>query len=360
MMSASTVSSTALRWWPFSTELTYASVRIRGTQIISELTSQGVDAALFEAGQPAPRVLVLAKRYDPESLRTARELQSKGTRVVLDMCDNHLFSETQNSAAEIRTSHLRQALGMVDATIASTGALADVLREAAPSGMPMYVIGDAYEEPFEEPLVLTRHRLSAEFRFARLRARLAFKPPATRLLWFGQHGTSQATGGMLDLGTLTGALNMVARGRSLSLTVISNHEGKFRQLRAKSAVPMHYLPWDRATFSRAARLHHIAILPIQHNPFTVCKTNNRVATSLLHGLAVVADPIPSYQEFSESIKLGHWEDSIAHYCDRPETRKADVARGVTHLKARWSIGQIAQSWLETLTKIAASPSSPHP
>jgi hypothetical protein len=344
-----------VRWWPFDPSPRIASTRIRCTRVIAGLRALNADAGLFDPADAPPDLLVLSKRYDDQTLQEALALRQRGTRLVLDLCDNLFHADTPSPAALQRAARLRRAVAAVDAVSVSTDAIAQVVRTEVPHFKALHVIGDAYEDPFESPDGWGRERLAAEYRLMRLRGRLlvsAWRSPA-RLLWFGHHGSAHAAGGMLDLLSVIPTLNQLAQEQAITLTVISNHQGKFRQLRQHTAFPSFYLPWESMSFSRAARWHDVALLPIQHNPFTVCKTNNRVATALLHGLAVVADPIPSYEEFSDHVMLGDWGLSLRRLCAQPQLRQQLVQGGLAHLQAHWSLPTVARAWLDMLEQVAA-------
>src|SRR3546814_1225627 len=69
------------------------------------------------------------------------------------------------------------------------------------------------------------------------------------------------------------------------------------------SVPTQYVEWDLKSSARIIAEHDVAVIPVVSNPYTVCKTNNRLVFALHLGLPVVADPIPSYQAFSEACVL---------------------------------------------------------
>ncbi len=349
-----------VRWWPFDPSSHVASTRIRCLNVVSGLRQKGVDAALWVPGDKPPSVLVLSKRYDPETIAACSDMRLAGTRVVLDLCDNHLHVDLASDAASRRTAWLRQAIESVDAVTVSTPALAEEIREACKILVPLHVIGDAFEEPLDPPRNWSRARAYDELKLARLRVRLAThsRRPATRLLWFGNHGTAHAAGGMLDLLQVMPALNEVATERAISLTVVSNSWRKFETVRAQARFPMLYLDWSQSTFSRAARLHDVALLPVQDNAFTRCKTNNRLATALLHGLAVIADPIPSYRDFAASVCLGDWPASLRRMCSDPAARHAMTQTGVAQLRRDWNPELISEAWRQTLLKIDGRPTRP--
>jgi hypothetical protein len=170
----------------------------------------------------------------------------------------------------------------------------------------------------------------------------------TPLVWFGSHGNPFSDVGMLDLLRVAGTLEEINRRYPISLTVISNHRSKFESHFAGWKIPVHYLDWDRVTFLAALRLHDISLIPIGVNDFTRCKSANRLILSLFHGLAVVADDIPSYREFCEVARIADWREGLTAYVADPRVRERDVAGGRLLINERYSLSAIAQHWRQAL------------
>ena len=349
--------TTAIRWWPHTDDPQVASYRLRCLQIVDALKRQGLDAGIHHERDVPPAVLVLSKRYDARSLDAAQALRTRaGTRLVLDLCDNHFHVDNSDPVLLQRASRLREAVCTVDQVVASSVALAEVVvAEGAPPDR-ITVIPDATEPPFEPRGLARWAQPRAEWRLARLHRALQRSglPPARRLLWFGNHGSAGAEGGMADLLRIRDVLHEAHRQAPLSLTVISNHAGRFAELCAGWTLPAFYLPWHAHSFSRAARLHGAAVIPVGLNPFTRCKTNNRVATALLHGLNVIADAIPSYAEFAACAVLDDWPRGLGPYLDDAAQRAADIEAGRRLLAQRYSLDAVAASWRALVARAAAS------
>lgn len=349
-----------VRWWPHTRDPQIASTRLRCLHVIDALQQQCNDIGLYASRERAPDVLVLAKRYDSASLARARQLQSRGTRLVLDLCDNHFYCDPPMPGWIHRAELLRGAVASVDAVITSTRTLGDVVREECPGTPPLYVIGDAVEPPYSPTVTQRWWHPVDEWALRKLAARTSrFRASGgVPLLWFGNHGSDNAEGGMRDLLRLRNALQLLAKRQKIALTVISNRRETFEAVARDLPLPTTYLPWNAYTFSRAAALHDIALLPISRNPFTLCKTSNRVATALIHGLAVAADIIPSYCEFSDSILLDDWYAGLQEITSDANRRRSMVERGRQHISARWGMASIADQWRATLFAIAKPPKTP--
>ena len=348
---------TTVRWWPHTDDPQVASYRLRCLQIVAALRRAGVDADLYRSErEEPPAVLVLSKRYDPRSLTEAQALRQRtGTRLVLDLCDNHFHVDNADPKLLQRREHLREAVQSVDRVVTSSTALAEIVATQVATSSQVTVIPDAIERPFEPGILARWHEPRAEWALARLRMALQASgvPPARRLLWFGNSGSAGAQGGMSDLLRIRTALHDAHSRRPLCLTVISNDAGKFSELIGDWTVPAFYLPWHGHTFSRAAQLHGAAVIPVGLNPFTRCKTNNRVATAFLHGLNVIADAVPSYADFAACTVLNDWPRGLGTYLDDATQRAADVDAGRRLLERRYSPDAVAASWRQLLESAAA-------
>lgn len=323
--------------------------------MVAQLRLQGLDCGLYAAGEPAPAVLVLAKRYDEASLAAAEALRrGQGTRLLLDLCDNHFDTSSSQPQWLARADRLRRACRMVDQVVCASPTLADVVRQHAGAELPVVVVPDAIDSAVQlpAPALGPLQRLHA----LRWRAFAAVHPaaPGRRLLWFGNHGSGHAEGGMVDLQRIAPALATHHARAPLTLTVVSNRWRSFRALRRGWRVPALYLPWSAALFRWALARHQVALVPAQRNPFTLCKTNNRLATAFTAGLAVAADALPAYEELRHCAVLGDWDAGLAALMDSAGLRQRMVA-GARELLARgYSAAVIGAAWQQLLQPWLAS------
>jgi hypothetical protein len=344
------LSAGALRFWPHQADWRVASTRIRCFQVIDGLRRSGADAAVYSPGE-TPAVLVLVKRYDAQTLERAQALrQQSGTRLVLDLCDNHLHGEGGTAQWLVRADQLRRACAAVDLVVAATPQLADVVRQAIDDATPVVVVGDALDLGAAQ--TRDRHALdglhAARLRVFDARLRVA---AGRRLLWFGNHGASYAGSGMEDIGRIADALAAHHRQQPLSLVVVSNCWRKLRELRRGWTWPTLYLPWSGANFGCALRHTDIALIPVQRNAFTVCKTNNRLATAFINGLAVAADGLPSYEEFRDLAVLDDWEGGLAMLMASAAQRQQRVTAASQRLRDAYAIDVIARRWLDLTNQL---------
>jgi len=340
-------------WWPHTTDSRVASYRLRCLQIVATLRDVGQDVSLYQPDGPAPTVMVLSKRYDRQSVRQAVSLRERaGTRLVLDLCDNHFFFKDDPEARFAdRADALREACSLSDLVIAASPALADVVRQEVPTAN-VAVIPDAVEQPADSSGFRTLFRPAAAWRMRRLESFVRRTPRPRRVIWFGSHGSPGVDAGLQDLAAIRGYLEKATASAPLCLTVVSNNTSAFETVTAGWKTPVFYLPWDASTFSQALRIHSLAIIPIGSNPFTRCKTANRVLTAAVHGLNVVADAIPSYEPMRDALVLDDWLYGLGAYLDDTSRRRDDQARLRAHAMTEYSLAQITQQWQETLGRLS--------
>jgi len=328
-----------IQFWPHTTNTDIASFRLRCQRVEKALFSLGVNVERYRDGN-TPQVLVLSKRYDEATMMIAKRLRSTfGTKLILDICDNHFAFTSTDEVVVKRAKNLRNAIQAVDMVIASSDYLSGVIRHEVPSHPPIQVIGDLVDPP-SSPSLLDKLSNPIEWlNWKKLDDQLVEVNPIlhTRLVWFGNHGSDYVTGGMNDIRRALPALLAFHIGQPLSLTVISNSRRKFEILKRETDIPMLYMPWSGAFFSLALKAHAVCIIPINANPFTMAKTGNRVATALVHGLVVVADSIPSYRAFEHNVFLDDWPAGLHHACQPRDHSKPllDQSEVNTEVVSKW-------------------------
>jgi hypothetical protein len=302
----------SVHFLPHTQNPNIASYRLRCLRVMEGLRHQGIDVRIFSEGD-VPEKLVLSKRYDPTSVQQALELKKNfGTKLYLDICDNHFYYKTPEPAALKRAAQLRSAVKSVDVVIASSEYLAEAVRNESDYSTPVVVIGDVVEFPHEPGLLeKIKHPISfSKLKMLEFFIRKLGPVKHRRLVWFGNHGSGYADGGMNDIQTIRTYLEDVHRETPISLTIISNSWLKYKKLTKDWTVPVYYLTWNKTFFSIALKLHGMSVIPIKKNPFTMAKTNNRISTSLVHGLRVISDEIPSYAEYKSIILTNGWERDL--------------------------------------------------
>jgi len=345
---------TGVGWLPFSSNLRAASARLRCHNLVLQLARMGHGVEI--AGERSVgdyRIVVLSKRYDHHALELARRVKQRGGATVLDLCDNHFDDAPGRPDGTERRQRLVQAIHEVDHVVVSTPALAEVVRTRVGYTGPLTVIGDPVEDLSLLRVPPGLRELAAFARLEPLRQRWLTerRHRDVRLVWFGTHGVSYADGGMLDLLDVRESLERLGRDHRLSLTVVSNNWRKYRRFIRRIGVPTRYFDWNPRTFVGLLKAHDVCVIPVILNAFTACKTNNRAATALWHGLPVVASGIPSYQELAPFVVLDNWDEGLRAYIEQPALVARHVCAGRQYLNVNYSLDAIARKWLDVFAQV---------
>jgi hypothetical protein len=334
-------------WKPRFFDPRVASTRIRCLNPLAELQSVGYPVELFDRRRSSEyAAVVYSKLYDDASYKEALALQQRGARIVLDLCDNHFYNPNGLASLSKAEEQLKRMMQLADALVASTAAMAELMRAQFPCARDINVIEDGVETEITGVRSTFWESWRAESKLSKLLQKLAEKKEnrTTPLVWFGIHGGSNAEYGMLDLLKRRPLLETINGNHPLSLTVISNSKKKYDRAIKPWSFPTYYLEWHPQTVFAALRAHRIAIIPVSQNPFTHCKSNNRLALSLSLGLAVVADSIPSYRDFADVCFLDEWRLGLERYLSDSELRQQHVERGQALVLSEWSTTRIAEKW----------------
>ena len=231
-------------------------------------------------------------------------------------------------------------------------ARADVVSVSTPeigklvADKPVMVVDDAVELPPFGPWA----RRWAAARRRRDHARLA---SPLRIVWQGQRGNKVPRSGMYSLTKLVPHLEALHSELPLRLTVIGNSEDAFRSILGTARFPVRYVPWRRRTFARQFAAHDICVIPIDVNPFTICKSNNRPVLALMLGLPVVADLIPSYAELQDFVTFagdadGQWASAIRSYATHADLARQHVEDGQRYVRATYTPERVVSQWSQVL------------
>ena len=280
-------------------------------------------------------LVVFQKVYDDDALALVRSLKERGVKTVFDLCDNLFHYDLDNPPAqEKRKQQLKRMLEAVDAVSVSTPPLIEIIRDAA--GRTPVVSDDVVEEPRINPLAKSYYRLKNYFESAR--------PRPFRVVWYGIAGAKNPPYGMIDLPRVLPALSRLHEEIPLSLTVISNSPELFREYTEGATFPTRYREWNAATFPYVFSGHDVCIIPVNSNPLTMCKTNNRLVLSLLLGVPVVADRMPSYEEFGDFVLFSDWQRHLRAYALDPDLRRRHVERGQSYIRSVYNRGRAVTQW----------------
>ncbi|WP_417069578.1 hypothetical protein [Niveibacterium terrae] len=341
-----------------------AGLRYRCLYPISALKRRGMIAELFDETRDYDAVVfdawtlfptVTSEKVAEKTLALAQRLKQRGTRILLDNCDNQ-FSGSPDCAWDRACERLRTLAAQSDTVTVCSDELASVMRSECGLEKIPRVIGDPIEKRINYTSdrllrsVLSPQRKLSWLRYLEHCGRIALEKSRgiTPLIWFGGHGNAFSEGGMLDLARITPVLAELDAHHRLSLTVISNKRAKFEQNFARLPFATHYVEWDRVNFLAMLRLHAISLIPVTRNSFTRCKSANRVTLSLYHGLNVVADEIPSYQGFAKVCALNDWREGLNAYLENPGLRRQHRQQGKALALHGYDLERIADAWQQAL------------
>jgi len=325
-------------WKPKSNDPRVASVRFRCLAPLHALRAQGFPAEVFDASRAAQYSLVVfSKLYDAENAELARSLARQGIKTILDLSDNHFYNPYDLPDYKTAASQLRDMIDAVSDVTCCSAHLAKVVSREATVRRPPLVVGDAVE-----PIDLGEGVGSA------------FSHPdgqPFRILWFGSHGSPNAPAGMEDLLSVREHLDSAARHARAELVVVSNNREKFETLRPKLNLETRYVDWDGAAFGRELARANVVIIPINSNPFTLCKSNNRLATALWYGVPVIADRIPAYDELAPFAFVDDWEAGMRHCIAASREAQLRTVAGSAYVRARFNIREVAAQWRQVFLKV---------
>ncbi|MBI5882777.1 MAG: hypothetical protein HZB91_06705 [Elusimicrobia bacterium] len=314
-----------------------AGVRYRCLLPLAELRKRGFPVEPYRGSNRGRyKAVLFSKTYGPKDQELARDLRSRGRGVLLDICDNHFYNP---EALPVYRRARRELLGMIQLTdriICSTPVLAQTVAAEAGLEMPPAVVAD--------PVDPSLRRASS----APSSADDAPRTGRPRLLWFGMHGAANAPCGMEDLLRISESLERLRRRWEFELVVASNDYWKFRRLLSGPGFPVSYVPWRMRTFPDILASAWAVLIPITPNPFTLCKSNNRLATALFASIPVVADGIPSYRELADFSCLDDWEGGLNAVFQQRPLVLAKAAKGREYLLGRYLPCHIADAWEKVL------------
>jgi glycosyltransferase involved in cell wall biosynthesis len=333
-----------LGWKPQFNDPRVASVRLRCLNPLFELQRRHFPVELFTEENLEKYVAVIfSKSHDLKSYEIAVELKRKGKAVIFDICDNHFYNPYDLERFKLVRSRLLNMLALADLVVTSTETLAAVITEEGKLTTRPAVVGDAVETL---DLMMPKNWVKSALVNRKWQKFVENAKPT--ILWYGIHGGENAPYGMLDLLNIKEILVRLSEHYSFRLVIVSNSRKKYRRYIRPLPIETVYWQWGDIPFRRILRQCDINIIPINKNPFTLCKSNNRLALALYEGVPTVADEIPSYRELAPFCVLNDWEDGLRLYLSNNAIAKECVMRAKPYIEERFTIKHVGDQWARTL------------
>lgn len=330
-------------WKPKSNSRDVASVRFRCLSPMEELQRTGFDVELY-SGTPEAlarySAVIFSKLYSDADQKLVVELRASGIKTILDLSDNHFYNPLGLPEYVAAARNMRAMCELVDRVICCSGHLAQIVAQEARLRRQPLVVGDAIEN-----MMLP---LEASSPFSDAGQQGIF-----RILWFGSHGSPNAPAGMEDILRIRAHLAAVHFKRPCELLVLSNNAAKYAALEPRIGIPSKYMEWGDGALMTALGQAHLVVIPVSVNPFTKCKSNNRAATALWHGVPVIADRIPAYEELRSFVFLDDWELGLAHALARSRETQMRTAAGSAYVRQNFNISMIAAEWRRAIKMVLA-------
>lgn len=322
----------AIAWKPRFNDANVASARLRAFLPCRYLKEAGWRCEIFEPqNADAYELVIFQKAYDEDSIALAESLRARGVKTVFDLSDNHFYNPDDLPALRERAENVRRMIGAVDAVSVSTRELGKLIDGGC------VVIDDAIELPRTNTV-----RAAIEHLQDRLENIRSSRP--LRVVWYGRVGSENPPSGIIDLPRAFPYLEALNAQSPVELAVISNSEEQFRKYVGKVSFPARYYEWSLDTFTHIFRRQDVCIIPRALNPFTTCKTNNRLVLSLLMGVPVIADPIPSYEEFRDFVLFDDWSNNLRTYATHPKLRRQHVRAGRRYIRSKYNKERVVSQW----------------
>lgn len=330
-----------------------------------ELLHLGIESRILNSNNALPRsgVIVVQGKWlldagAPDALRSRMgkltQAREAGATLLLDSFDNYFLNESGDPLRESLLQAYREALPLFHAFTVSSPGLQSLLAKELPTGASVHVIGDPVETPKTargfESLVRRCHpgrwrgHINAWQELAEHRQQRRL---ARQLIWFGNHGSAYASGGMDELERLLPMLDAVAVNQPLRLTVVSNSETHYREVMRTARFPHRYRQWDRLHFLTLLGEQDLVLLPSRLTSFTRAKSNNRLLLALAQGVPVMTDALPDYLPWKAFCAIDEW-NLLANHIESPQALAERALAAKPEIESQYSTSAIASQWNKLL------------
>jgi len=326
--------------WKPTGDKRFASTRYRALLPCKYLKEAGWNCEIFNSENIDSYKLVIFQKghVNEEDFDIAVSLKRRGVKTVLDICDNDFYNPNFHPGPQRKVENLKRMIEAVDLVSVSTETLGNVVNQFF-EDKKIAVIDDALERLDDNFLIRSYFR--AKNLLNRSRSNL-FK-----IVWYGNNRKEPNDGscsGIIDIPKIIPSLESLNSKIPISLMVISSSKDLFRQFLSGVSFHTEYQQWNQKSFPYFFKQNDLCIIPISIDPFTVCKTNNRVMLSLLMGVPVIADKIPSYEEFADFILFSNWDETLHKYAFDSVLRRNHVEAGKAYILSNYGKDRVVSQY----------------
>jgi glycosyltransferase involved in cell wall biosynthesis len=269
--------------------------------------------------------MILCKSFNEDFLYLTALYKKRKIPVVLDLCDNYTMLYKGMYPDKVKTEELQYMIDMVDWMVFSTPELAQQYRSVSRRDIPYTVIPDPIDDFGDiRPLRVPQSRF--------------------RLLWYGNWGVDYANVGIVNLRTLLPAISSVKSEIDIELRIMSNNFDEYTRVCSDMPIPTSYVEWSMEQFPIELANADLVILPVSPGPFTLGKSNNRMTAALAHGVPVLADRIPRYEEFPQFLVTESWSHDLRRAIHEIDVLRRNAEMSKKHVRANYGIASIGAQW----------------
>lgn len=372
-------------WKVADLKLRFASTRIRTLLPAMALARAGYRVTVTDTGVDDDSltqadVVIINKSFGDADLALAEAAKRHGIPVIFDLCDN-VFSPNYGDRSGKEAARTRAILESCTAITTTGSELSEAIREHSGFNKQIAIVPDG-EEPLNEIRALrtklsgadngegslaylslrSRHQLTAERHIEpdgaiRSGFRTLFKKDKwlkkelRTVLWFGAPGRQGDLNGIYSIRSVKDALEAVNRDIPLQLLVVSGSRQLFHACTDDFAIHRVYRPWSLMGMYDVFKNADVTIVPNPKDEFSIVKSANRTLFSLAQNTPVVADLVPSLEEFKGCTILDNWEDGLRVYLGDSDLVSKDLKTAQSVIAQHYSMDRIRDRWIKVLHSV---------
>ncbi len=291
---------------------------------------EGVSAGELSEVVVFSKVLQRHAAHVQAHVELARQLAARGSRVVMDICDNPFGQPLSGGLLEL--------LKLADVVVANSPAMAEII--ATHAGREAVVIADPVEGLRRPPRFAPQARGAGWLRRA---------SGQLTLLWFGANYAYLRPWLPRLEAYARGGIGIELRLVSAPLPEIEADLARWSPA-AGGELTLGFTPWSPDVLAAALAGCDLVFLPSDPaDPYRIAASANRLTESLQAGRLVVASGVPSYWEFRDSAWIGErLEDGLDWALVHPREVLARIAAGQQRVDAHYLPAVVAAAWAEVL------------